>query len=198
MEPLTIRQREILDFIEIYSDEHARPPAVREIARHFRMASPKAVTDHLGALERKGHLRRHAGIARGIELTRRSGGIPIVGRVAAGQPITALENLEGSLDVGGVFGKGECFAVRVAGESMKDAGIHDGDFVIVRKDARVEEHQIAVAYIDGSATVKRFHKTASGYRLDPENQAFQPIHVDETTPDFRLAGRVVGVIRKFD
>lgn len=196
MEPLTDRQRQILQFIESHADQHGRPPSVREIAGHFRIASPKGVSDHLAALERKGHLNRQAGIARGLQLVRRSDGVPIVGRVAAGAPITAEENIEGSLDVGGVFGRGEFFAVRVVGESMKDAGIHPGDFVIVHKDARVETNQIAVVYLDGEATVKRFHKTSDGYRLDPENPAFQPIFIDESTPDFRLAGPVVGVIRK--
>jgi repressor LexA len=196
MEPLTERQQQILDFVAHYSDGNGRPPSVREIARHFRIASPKAITDHLGALERKGHLRRRAGIARGIDLTQKQGGIPIVGRVAAGLPITAVENVEGSLEVGTMFGRGPFFAVRVVGESMRDAGIRDGDFVVVRKDGAVENRQIAVAYIDGDATVKRFHKHKNGYRLDPENPLFDPIYVDHTTSEFRLAGPVVGVIRK--
>lgn len=198
MQPLTPRQQQILEFIRDHDEQNGRPPSVREIARHFRLASPRAVSDHLDALERKGHLQRRPGIARGIELTQGRGGIPIVGRVAAGLPITAVENVEGSLPVGGIFGRGEFFAVRVVGESMRDAGIHDGDFAIVRKDAPVAERQIAVAYIDGEATVKRFFKTASGYRLDPENAAFEPIPVDASTPDFRLAGPVVGVIRKMN
>lgn len=196
MEPLTDRQRAILEFLGEHAREHGHPPSVREIAAHFGIASPKGVSDHLQALERKGHIRRKPGLARGLELVNEPGGIPIVGRVAAGSPITAVEHVEGTLDVGAVFGRGSFFAVRVVGESMRDAGIRDGDFVIVREQARVEEGTIAVAYVDGEATVKRVRKTETGYRLDPENSAFEPIMVDETTPDFRLAGPVAGVIRR--
>ena len=144
MEMLTDRQRAILEFLREYAREFGRPPAIREIARRFGIASPKGVSDHLQALERKGYIRRVKGLARGLELMHEPAGIPIVGRVAAGLPITAEENIEGSLDVGSVFGRGSFFAVRVVGESMRDAGIHNGDFVIVKAEGSVEEGAIAV------------------------------------------------------
>lgn len=173
-----------------------RPPSVREIARHFGMASPRAASDHLAALERKGYLRRSPRTARGLELLQtRSRGLPVVGRVAAGAPIEALEHVDEELDLGAMAADGRRFAVRVVGESMRDAGIRDGDYVIVEKDARVENGKMAVAYIDGEATVKWFERTAKCIRLLPDNPEFAPIVVDDTTPDFRLAGPVVGVIR---
>ncbi len=193
---LTDRQRAILEFIEEVIDEEGYPPTVREICKRFRISSPRGVSDHLGALERKGFIEREAGLARGIRLVRRLSGVPIVGRVAAGNPILAVENVEDQLDMGDLFGRRDVFAVEVDGDSMMDAGIFDGDYVVVRKAARVENGGIGVAYIDGDATVKRIFRTRSGYQLKPENENFEPIDVDESTLDFRIGGSVVGVVRK--
>ena len=193
---LTDRQRAILEFIEEVIDGEGYPPTVREICKRFRISSPRGVSDHLGALERKGCIEREAGKARGIRLVRRLSGMPIVGRVAAGDPIMAIENVEDQLDMADLFGRQDVFAVEVDGDSMMEAGIFDGDYVVVRKAERVENGGIGVAYIDGDATVKRIFRTRTGYRLQPENEAFKPIDVDKSTLDFRIGGEVVGVVRK--
>ncbi len=193
---LTDRQRAILEFIEEVIDGEGYPPTVREICKRFRISSPRGVSDHLGALERKGFIEREAGKARGLRLVRRLSGVPIVGRVAAGNPILAVENVEDQLDMGDLFGTRDVFAVEVDGDSMIDAGIFDGDYVVVRKAERVENGAIGVAYIDGDATVKRIFRTRTGYRLQPENESFEPIDVDKSTLDFRIGGAVVGVVRK--
>ncbi len=193
---LTERQRAILEFIEEVIDEEGYPPTVREICKRFRISSPRGVSDHLGALERKGFIEREAGKARGLRVVHRLSGVPIVGRVAAGNPILAVENVEDQLDMGDLFGTRDVFAVEVDGDSMMDAGIFDGDYVVVRKATKVENGAVGVAYIDGDATVKRIFRTRAGYRLKPENDAFEPIDVDESTLDFRIGGSVVGVVRK--
>lgn len=194
-EDLTARQQQVLEFVQATSAERGRPPTVREIATHFGFASPKAASDHLAALERKGWIKKERFVARGLATEELPIGIPVVGRVAAGLPIDAVEHVEDHLPVGNLFGPGRFFAVRVVGESMRDDGIRDGDHVVVRMDSEVRQGQIAVAYLDGSSTVKRFHKTANGYRLDPANEAFAPIDVTSESGEFRLAGPVVGVLR---
>ncbi|MBN1672435.1 MAG: repressor LexA [Kiritimatiellae bacterium] len=195
--PLTTRQRSILEFIGATTRRTGYPPTVREIAARFRIASPRGVSDHLLALEKKGHIRRTAGKSRGIRvLTGIAGQIPIVGRIAAGTPITAVENVEGELDINGLFAGEGLFAVRVEGDSMTGCGICDGDYVIVRKADTVDDGAIGVAYIDGEATVKRIFRSGKGYRLQPENSNVAPIRVDAAGAEFRIGGAVVGVVRK--
>ena len=194
--PLTKRQSEVLAFIASASAETGRPPTVREIADHFGFRSPRAVSDHLAVLERKGWIERDAGSARGIRVVDGVDGIPIVGTVAAGHPILAPEHREGMLDLGNLFGIEDRFAVRVTGESMINCGIHDGDFVIVQRSDRVRDGQVALVYLEGEATVKRLVKTPDGYRLEPENDRYPSIEVTEGTPDFQVAGPVVGVVRR--
>lgn len=199
MEPqqLTPRQKQILDYIQAQTRKDARPPTVREIGAKFSIASPKGVSDHLAALESKGYIERTRGKSRGMKLLHQAAGIPIVGDVAAGTPITAIENLDGTLELESMFGTGDLFAVRVKGHSMSGCGIVDGDYVVVRKKPVVENGTIAVAYVDGEATVKRIEKTRVGYRLMPENDAYEPIEVSAETPGFCLAGPVVGVLRSY-
>ena len=197
MQPLTEKQGKILEFIRDQVTTHGRPPTAREICSRFGFKSPRAATNHLNALEQKGHLRRDPRQARNLVLTDSAAGIPIVGRVAAGQPILAIENRDGVLDVAVAFGpRNDLFAVRVQGQSMRDAGIMDGDYVVVRQSPVVENGQIGVAYLEGEATVKRIVRTEAGYRLQPENPAFQPILVENPQADFRLAGPVVGLVRR--
>lgn len=196
MQPLTPRQQQILSFIEDKVRNDGSSPSVREIAKHFRIASPKGVTDHLATLERKGYLTREPGQARNIRLTYTPDAIPIVGSVAAGTPITAIENHDGQVDLADLFGTSGIFAVRVKGDSMRDAGILEGDLVLVKKDGRVAQNAVGVAYVDGEATVKRVRKTNAGYELIPENPAYEPLLVDGATPGFTLAGPVVGVVRR--
>lgn len=196
MQPLTPRQQAVLEYIGQIFRSTGSAPSVREIAAHFHITSPKGITDHLDALERKGYLTRTPGRARNIRLTHEPDAIPIVGTVAAGTPITALENHEGNVDLSALFGNGDLFAVKVKGDSMCEAGILEGDLVIVKKDGRVEQNAVGVAYVDGEATVKRIRRTSGGFQLVPANPAYQPISIEDSTPGFTLAGPVVGVIRK--
>ena len=200
---LTDRQRAILDYIGAQLVECGRPPTVREIGKAFGIVSPRGVSDHLLALETKGYIRRAHLKSRGIELCDQPGGVPIVGDVAAGQPILAVENITGRLELGEAFGRGDLFAVRVHGDSMQGCGILDGDYVVVRREPVVTSGAIAVAYIDGEATVKRVYKIPGGYQLRPENPAYTPIVIKgpsraddaSPTPSFEIAGPVVGVVR---
>ncbi len=203
MEQLTDKQHEILTFIADYLRDHQSAPAIREIADHFGFSSPKAATDHVNALVRKGYLLKVAGISRGLRLTadaeelvRGDEGIPVVGDVAAGLPILAIEHIQGFLDMNAMFGNRKgLYAVRVRGNSMVNAGIHDGDHVIVRQSPMIENGAIGVAYVEGDATVKRIYRDGKSVRLVPENDAMDPIVIDETCPDFSVGGQVVGVVR---
>ena len=198
---LTARQREALEFIRRQIAEAGRPPTVREICGRFRYRSPRAGTLLLDALERRGYLKRTGHGSRNIALTVAASGVPIVGDVAAGQPILAVENITGSLDLGRAFGDGDLFAVRVKGDSMREAGIFNEDFVVVRRQPDVLNGMIGVAYLNGEATVKRIYRTRAGYRLQPENASYSPIEIKaprdpgDAPPDFRVAGPVVGVVR---
>ena len=191
---LTPRQIQVLDYIR-HRIASGGVPTVREIAAHFGFASPKAISDHLSALERKGCLHRDPGRARNIRLAESVTGVPILGCVPAGTPVTAFENLTGRLCLPDLFPEPDHFALQVKGASMRDAGILDGDYVIVRLQPQVPDNTIVVAYLDGEATVKRLRRTRHGYRLMPENPAFKPIEVTDTTRDFRIAGPVVGLVR---
>jgi len=203
MENLTEKQAEILDFLASRRKATGYPPTVREIARAFGFRSPKAASDHLAALERKGYIQRVEGMARGLRImnqhddeTSREPGIPIVGDVAAGLPILAAENVLGTLSFDASFGGGDLFAVRVRGDSMIDYGIFEGDHVIVRKSPVVETHAIAVVYLEGEATVKKLVKTPDGYSLLPGNPKYAPTRITRDTPGFAIAGPVVGVVRQ--
>lgn len=193
---LTNRQREILEFILASVQDRGNAPTVREIAAAFHFASPRAASDHLQSLENKGYIRRHKGCSRGIELLIPNRGIPIIGQVAAGSPISAIENWEGDLAVETHFGAGELFAVRVKGDSMRDAGILEGDCVIVKRQPHIEQGMIGVAYINGEATVKRLYRMADGFKLEPANPSYAPLLITSDMPDFQIAGPVVGLIRK--
>jgi repressor LexA len=198
---LTPRQQEALQFIRDTIARDSCPPTVRELSRRFGYRSPRGGTLLLDSLERKGYLKRTGRGARQLALTVSATGVPIVGDVAAGSPILAVENVTGSLDLGRAFGDGDLFAVRVKGDSMRDAGIFTDDFVVVRRQPEVLNGAIGVAYVSGEATVKRIYKTRQGYRLQPENKSYSPIEIkaprdaDDTPPDFRVAGSVVGVVR---
>ena len=196
---LTDRQREIFDFICDVMRAENRPPTVREIAEHFGFRSPKAATDHLDALERKGYIRRRDRKARNIEIRSELSpqGIPLVGRIAAGTPILAVENLEGSLSTTEMFGVDEhTFALQVEGESMIGAGILPGDFVIVDGSRQAGKGDIAAVRIGDEATVKRIYAERGQVRLKAENPAFKDILVDKNSPEFAVYGLVVGVMRK--
>jgi len=196
---LTQRQREVFEFIREYCRTENRPPTVREIADHFGFASPKAVTDHLNALERKGYIVRRNRKARNIELPEEFApqGIPIAGRIAAGSPALAVEDIEGSVSLGELFDLSPgTFALRVQGDSMQGAGILDGDYVVVQGDGRVRNGAIGVALLGDEATVKRVFFEGKNVRLKPENDDYEEIVVNESSPDFQICGPVCGVIRR--
>jgi repressor LexA len=200
---LTKRQQEIFDFIKKYTSERGYPPTVRDIGKAVNLASSSTVHAHLSNLEKIGLLRRDPSKPRAIELLDRAvdgvrqivkpNGLPLVGHVAAGQPIVAEENIEEYIDVPNAAG-GEAgeYLLRIRGESMKDAGILEGDMVVVHQQDAAVDGDIVVALVGEEATVKRFFKESDHIRLQPENTAMEPIRSREV----RVLGRVVGVLRK--
>jgi repressor LexA len=182
---------------------HSKPPTVREIGERFGTAS-SSVFDVIKALERKGYLTRSDGFSRCITLTAKAGGgrgdtvhVPIIGRIAAGQPILAAEDLEGTVPVDRHLAAGrQLFALRVQGDSMINAGILEGDLVIAAQQQDAQDGDIVVALVDDEATVKRFYRRANGsIELRPENPRHKPIVIEE--PPFAIQGRVVAVVRQF-
>lgn len=194
---LTDRQSVILSFIREFASEKGYPPTIPEIQEEFGIRSPNGVNNHIKALIRKGYLKRDSSRARALDIVGRIEGIPIIGRVAAGQPILAEENLEGYFNLHDLALSGEVFMLRVKGDSMINARIFDGDLVIVRMQQTVEPGEIGVAMINNEATVKRIYCDGNLVRLVPENDALRPITVTRTDPDFRIGGKVIGVIRRF-
>ncbi len=205
---LTTRQQEIYDFIADAIRDMGYPPTIREVMDAFGIASTNGVRTTLAALEKKGYIRRRPMLSRGIELTDFAGReprqntsileIPIIGRVAAGEPILATENVEGSLGVDRSFAPGQdVFALQVQGDSMRDAGIFDGDYVLAKHQQTADPGDIVVAVIGEEATVKRYYHEGETIRLQPENDSFDPILVDDQSGEFRIAGKIVGLMRRF-
>lgn len=199
MRDLTAKQQQIFDFILGSLRNEGSIPTVREIAGAFGFSSTNSVNTHLEALVAKGYISRRPGAARNIEIApdylTPERGVPIVGRVAAGSPIDAIENLEGYLDLDSIYEPGIHFALRIAGDSMIEAGFWDGDYAIVRQQPKVESGEIGVAIIDGQATVKRFRWLPDGgLILVPENEKYQPFAVDPDA-EFSIGGKVVGMHR---
>ena len=207
-EPLTDRQQQALDFIGRYISMRGFPPTLREIGEHMGIRSTNGVNDHLKALEKKGYLEREdlkSRALRPIEQEPSSNhyvDVPLIGRVAAGQPLLAVEHAEETVRVDRFFlgtAAREVFALRVKGDSMIEAGIFDGDFIFVRKQVTAERGDIVVAMIDGDATVKYFHPEGDAISFKPANRLMQPIVVRKR--DFKsvdLLGVVVGVYRKLN
>ena len=194
---ITARQNEVLSFIKDFSVDHGYPPTIPEIQKEFGIKSPNGVNNHIKALIRKGFLKRESSRARALEIIGRNMGIPIVGRVAAGQPLLAEEHLEGYFNIRDLYSSSDdVFMLRVSGESMIKAGIYDGDYVVVRMQQILGSGEIGVAFIGDEATVKRIYCDGNIIRLVPENDSMQPIMVMMSDPSFRIAGKVVGVIRK--
>lgn len=209
--PLTPRQKEVLDLISESLDRRGYPPTLREIGERLGIRSTNGVNDHLVALTKKGYLQRQDLKSRALRVMGSSSEppperitdlveIPLLGRVAAGQPILAEERLEDRLRVDRLLigNHREVFALRVLGDSMIDAGIHDGDFVFVRKQPTANPGDIVVAMINDEATVKYFYPEADRIAFKPANTRMQPIYVHRD--DFRpvnLMGTVVGLYRRF-
>lgn len=199
--PLTSIQKKILSFIEDERLARGIPPTLRAIQQAFGFRAIGTVQDHLRTLVRKGVLEKEAGRARSLRVVDRfraeAAGIPILGAVTAGVPREADEQILGMLPVPAAFEKkGKCFALRVVGESMIDAGIHDGDLVIARQQSTAKSGEIVVALVDGETTVKRLEKKDGRARLLPENPAFAPIEIlsDRSV----VQGRVVAVFRDLE
>jgi repressor LexA len=214
MEELTERQREILTFIVKETETRGFPPTIREIGEHMDIRSTNGVNDHLKALERKGYLTRGEQQSRSLVPTKRARmllglgakkdngmvEVPVLGKVAAGAPLLAQEHMEDSVRIDSFLlgGSGrEVFALRVKGQSMIEDGIHDGDYLFVRKVPSAQPGDIVVALIEDEATVKRYYPEGDRIRFQPANATMQPIYVNKA--DFRstmLLGIVVGVYRK--
>ncbi|MFT4625460.1 MAG: repressor LexA [Myxococcota bacterium] len=208
MEDLTRRQREVLDFVSASYDQTGVIPSYREVGRALGMKSTNQVSDHVKALIRKGYLERvgGAGRSRSLKLTPLATGtlgddsvvgVPILGRIAAGTPLLAQENYEGTLRVDGCLlpSGGSVFALVVHGQSMIEDGIMDGDYLFVRQQSEARDGDIAVVFVDEEATVKRFYREGSQIRLQPANAAMDAIYVDAASGDVSVVGVAVGVYR---
>jgi len=203
---LTDRQREVYEFLANFIAEAGYPPSLREMMAPLHITSTNGIRSVLTALEKKGYIQRDPKASRGIKLTdykekgvatRRYSDIPILGRVAAGEPILAAENLEGTLALDTSFTPPDAaFALAVSGDSMVQAGIFDGDYVFARQQASAESGDIVVAVIGEEATVKRYAEDRGTVRLMPENPSHDPVVVDPQNGDFRIAGKVVALLRR--
>jgi repressor LexA len=218
--PISNRQRSILAYIRQHIEEHGYPPTVREIGEAVNLSSSSTVHAHLKALEDKGMIQRDAVLTRAIKLVENDAApavknvktkmteivrsasdaigrivnIPILGTVTAGRPILAVEDIEDYFPLPHDFVGGDGFMLKVRGDSMIDDGIHDGDFVVVRRQQGATNGDTVVAMIDNEATVKRFYKEATRIRLQPANETMHPIYTDHTD----VLGKVVGVVRRMN
>ena len=206
---LTQRQAQILDFIKTHIRSSGFSPTISEIQGQFSFKSPNAVQEHLKALERKGQIRRNRNQWRGLELmiSNKSGGgaaqstvsVPLIGRVAAGLPILAEENFEGTISVdSSLVGRAtRLFALHVRGDSMIKAGIYDGDIAIAQQQFAANHGDIVIALLGDEATVKRFHRKNNVITLQPENDAMQPIRVRGGS-NFKILGKVIATLHRIE
>ena len=191
---LTAQQIKVFDVIKESLQSNGYPPTRAEIAKILDFKSVNAAESHIKALVKKGVIEKVPGSSRGIKLVEEISGIPLIGSVAAGSPITAYENVEKTIH-SNPLNKSVDFFLRVQGESMRDAGILDNDLVGVRKTKNAENGEIVVARLEDEVTLKRFKKDSSGIRLVAENKSFSDIRVDETS-NFSIEGKAVGIIRE--
>ncbi|MFC1489931.1 transcriptional repressor LexA [Candidatus Latescibacterota bacterium] len=204
---LTKRQQDILDFIESFQKERGYPPTLRDIGNEFGIKSTNGVRVNLAALEKKQYIIRRPWLSRGIELINvpkveptdsEVGYVPIIGKVAAGEPIFSSENIEGMLAVDDTFLKTKkVFALKVKGDSMKNVGIMDGDLVLARRQHTAESGEIIVFIINDEITVKRYDSEGDKVYLIPENDDFETTMIRKTSSDLQIAGKVVGLMRKY-
>jgi repressor LexA len=202
MEGLSRKQEQVFEFLINFNVEHGFPPTIRELCHHFGFKSLNTAHFHLRSLEKKGYIEVHSGKGRGITLpgarplSERQ--IPVVGRIAAGTPILALENIEDFLGIDkGFFGAETNFAVQVRGDSMVDAHIQDGDYVIIKIQNQAEKGDIVAALIDDEVTLKYFYRTKNQVRLESANPKYPPmIFKKGDTRSFRILGVMVGLVRK--
>jgi repressor LexA len=205
---LTDRQKEILDFISEFIEFNNFPPTLREIGSHFGIASTFGVKRHIDALVKKGYLKVEGNASRTITVVNRDYSlqrnddlieIPLVGRVAAGYPVLAEENIEGSIKVDKQFVglSSSVFALKVRGDSMIEAGILDGDVVLVAQNKNVSNGDIVVALLSGESTLKRFEKRGNEILLIPENKNYEPIRVNKNE-EFTIIGKIIGLMRNYN
>lgn len=193
---LTERQAQVLAFIEEFQAGHGYPPTVREVAARFGFRSPRAAHDHMKALEKKGYLRSLPRLPRTLEVVGSRKGIPVLGRIAAGSPILAVEEAEESLDLEpAFFGSGRFFALKVRGDSMVGDHIQEGDLVIMRAQEQAQPGQVVAVIMDDEVTLKHFHPAQEGVELRPSNPALEPIQVRSGEP-LRILGVMAGLVRK--
>lgn len=200
---LTIRQREILGFINDHIGDRGYPPSLREICVHFGIKGPKNAGKHLDALEKKGFIRRGSRISRAIEVVdsalRNAVSVPIAGRVRAGSPSLAVEDIVGHMVLDtGFFKCADAFMLKVEGDSMTGAGIDEGDYLVVRPQKDASNGDIVVALLDGEATVKRFFREDGVVTLKPENPLMEPIRVREGGKEVSVIGKVISVVKKLE
>jgi repressor LexA len=216
MEPLSPRQKDVLDFLDEFLNCHGYPPTLREIASHLDISGTVAVVRHLEALEKKGRIKRKPGAFRSISLVQDGGqcryapeeeriifsddqlsvALPIVGTVRAGTPEIPQEDIEGYLSMDRtIAASGGSFYLRIRGDSMKNAGMLPGDLVLIRPQASAENGDVVVALVDGEATVKRFFREKDAIRLQPENEHLEPILISPDVTDFTIIGKVMSLFR---
>jgi repressor LexA len=205
---LTSNQEKVLDFLGGFTRKNGYPPTLREIANHFGLKGPKAPQKTLQILEKKGFIRRTRGGSRAIEvlesMTKKSDqlfhdtlAVPILGRVRAGEPVLAIENIEGYVQLDrSLVSSDNVFLLRVEGDSMIEAHIQNGDFAMVRPQAGAENGDIVVALIEDEATIKRIFRKRDLIQLEPANQALSPIVVKKGEKKVTIVGKVVGIFRK--
>jgi repressor LexA len=201
---LTERQKEVFEFLKDFLREKGFPPTLREIASHFELKGPRGPQKTLHILEKKGYIRKVPGGSRAIEILGHPSvhltqilPIPIVGRVQAGEPILAVENIEGYINLDrNLASSGDVFLLRVQGNSMIDAHIQDGDFALVKPQPNAENGEIVVALIEDEATIKRIFKKRDLIRLEPANPKMEPIVVKKGEKKVTIVGKVVGILRK--
>jgi len=199
MKQMTKRQKEILDFLTSFIEKNSYPPTVRETAKAFSI-SIKGAYDHMKALEKKGVIKLQENRSRAIEIVSKKANdesvaeIPVLGAIAAGYPIFAEENWAGMMRIPAEYARsGACFALRVQGDSMRDAGIRSGDMAIIEQRPTAEDGEIVAALIEDSATLKRFFKENNRIRLQAENPDYAPIY----TQDVRILGKLKAIIRSY-
>jgi repressor LexA len=201
---LTETQQKVFDFLKNFLRKKGYPPTLREVASHFGLKGPRGPQKTLQILERKGYLRKTPGDSRAIEilgfppLRGQTLSLPIVGKVTAGEPILAIENIEGYVNLDRTLVSSEnVFLLRVEGDSMIEAHIQDGDFALVQPQSHAENGEIVVALVDDEATIKRIFKQRDFIRLEPANPKMEPIVIKKGEKKVSIVGKVVGIFRKF-
>jgi len=202
--PLTFKQERVLSFLKDYLNRYGYPPTVREIAQHLKMAGPHSAKRFLDMLERKGYIRRVAKSSRAIEIAGAPSPpqvrlVPIVGKVRAGTPLLALENIEGNLALDRSLARWkDAFLLRVVGESMIEAHIKDGDLALVKPQPTALNGEIVVALLNDEATIKQFFKEQDTIRLEPAHSSMKPLIIKEGEAEVSIVGKVVAILRNIE